>query len=228
MQPYFFPYLGYFQLLEASDIFVFYDDVNFINRGWINRNRILINEKATYITVPLSGASQNKKINEIGIEQNAKWRKKLMRSIEMAYRKAPYFDQVYPLLCEVLEFDTGHISSLAIHSVQKICNYLQLNRKFEISSLSYPQTVEMGRAERIIEISKLARAYSYVNAPGGQELYEESDFLKNGIQLRFLHTDEINYQQFSNVFIPNLSVIDAIMFNPRSSVLSFLNSYKLL
>ncbi len=228
MQPYFFPYLGYFQLLHASDVFVFYDDVNYINRGWINRNRILINGRASYITVPLVGASQNKKIYEIEIDQNAKWRTKMLRSIEMAYKKAPYFDQVYPIIREVIELDTNQISILAVQSVKEVCKYLGLKRKIEISSLRYPQTLGLGRSERIMEIAKLNEFTLYINAPGGENLYEKRDFLMKGIKLKFIYSNRIEYRQFKNEFVSKLSVIDTLMFNSKSLILSYLNLYKLI
>lgn len=124
MQPYFFPYIGYFQLIQAADKFVFYDDVNFIKNGWINRNRILLNSQPAYITVQLKGASSFKQINHVEFTDN---REKIRKTIEQAYKKAPYFDSAWPVINECLAFKTNLISELAIHSVIQVSKYLGIS-----------------------------------------------------------------------------------------------------
>src|SRR5690554_3981859 len=146
MQPYFFPYIGYFQLIKAVDKFIFYDDVNFIKNGWINRNRILVNKNANYLTVHLRDASPFKLINEIGLIDN---RPKLSKTIAMAYKKAPYFDAVFPVIEACMNYDTDNISELAIKSILEVSKYLDLNTEFERSSIHYSQSKSKGRTERI-------------------------------------------------------------------------------
>lgn len=225
MQPYFFPYIGYFQLVNAVDKFVFYDDVSFINRGWINRNRIIINSEVNYITVNLLGASQNKLINEIGIIDN---REKLKKTILLAYRKAPLFEQFWPIIEDVFNYKTETISELAAFSVIKTFEYLGVTTVFEFSSQKYADTSNLRKDERLIEICKRNNATEYINPIGGTELYEKAQFSGHGINLHFLRTNPIQYRQFGEVFIPNLSIIDLVMFNPIEQIQEMLDNFELI
>jgi hypothetical protein len=212
MQPYFFPYIGYFQLARVVDKFVFYDDVNYINRGWINRNRILINGESHYITVHQKDASQNKRINEIEIIDN---RNKLRKTILNAYCKAPYFRETWPLIEDILEFNTNKMSELAEYSVIQTCKYLGINTNFELSSKSYGQTAHLKKEKRLVAICKINSAQEYINPVGGIELYEKMTFKEEGVRISFLKTGSITYKQFDKAFIENLSIIDVMMFNSR-------------
>lgn len=225
MQPYFFPYIGYFQLINAVDKFVFYDDVNYINRGWINRNRILLNGEGHYITVHQKGASQNKLINEIEIIDN---RSKLEKMILAAYRKAPYFQEVWPLVESVFESNTSSLSELAEISVVQVCNFLGLDTKFEFSSKSYSQTAYLKKEKRLIAICNINGAREYINPIGGVGLYEKQTFIDSGVTLSYLKTRTISYNQFNNPFVANLSIIDVIMFNSREKVRIMLDYFDLL
>lgn len=225
MQPYFFPYLGYFQLINCVDKFVFYDDVNFIKKGWINRNRILINGKPNYITIPLKSASQFKKINSIEFLDS---RKRLVKTIERAYAKAPYFDMFWPYIFDTLNLLTLSISELAISSIMQVSKYLNINKTFEISSQRYGESQNLNKTERLIKICTENGAKEYINPIGGIELYNKSDFRQNGIELKFLKTNEIKYPQFKNEFVPFLSIIDTLMFNSVDKVNEFLNNYELI
>ena len=151
MQPYFFPYIGYFQLIRAVDKFVFYDDVNFIKNGWINRNRILLTGQVAYITVQLKNASSFKQINCVEFNDN---REKLKKTIEQEYKKAPYFNFAWPIIKDCLDLKTNLICELAIHSVVQVAKYLKINTLFETSSTHYAETKNLGRKERIKEICK--------------------------------------------------------------------------
>lgn len=223
MQPYLFPYLGYFQLINAVDVFIFYDDVNFINRGWINRNRIVINNKANYFTVQLSNASQNKLIKNIEFLDN---RKKILKTIELAYKKAPFFDRVFPIIEECLNYETNKISELAIFSIIKICEYMGMKREFVKSSEKFFQTKGLAKEERLIEICKLSGADTYINAIGGMQLYSKETFYEHGIKLLFLKSKPFEYKQLTKEFIPNLSIIDVLMFNNNFDFM--LNNYELI
>lgn len=226
MQPYFFPYLGYFQMIHAVDKFVFYDDVSFINRGWINRNRILVNNNPSYITVQLRKASQNRLINEIEIGDNLQ---KIAKTIQLAYKKAPQFDEVWPLIEATLNEDVQFISELAIHSVQNISRFLGLETDFENSGTAYRDTKEMDRAEdRLIEICKRNQASQYINAIGGIELYNKDYFSKQNITLQFIKCNLTPYKQFNNDFVSGLSIIDVMMFNDIESCKEMLNKFELI
>jgi len=224
MQPYFFPYIGYFQLINAVDIFVFYDDVNYIKGGWINRNKILINNQGAFFTLTLKDASPNKLINEIEIIDN---REKIGKTIQMAYRKAPNFENVWTLIQKCLEFDSKRLSDIAIYSVTLVAEYLGLQKSFEISGERYPDTKGKERAERLIEICNRNNAEHYINPIGGKELYSNDKFALNDIQLSFIKSKDIHYPQFGKNFIPWLSIIDVLMFNPKEKVLEMLNAYEL-
>jgi len=228
MQPYIFPYLGYFQLVNAVDDFVFYDDVNFIKQGWINRNNILINNTKTLFTIPIKKASSFTEIKDTEIHPQLykKWKKKFLKSINQSYAKAPYFNEVYVLVEDVLNTDTT-ISELATNSVIKIFDYLGIQKKFYNSSNDFNETKGLNRADRLIEICKNLNADSYVNVKAGIELYDKSYFLKKGISLNFIENKFMTYPQLGDDFIEGLSIIDVLMFNTLDEVKMMLNDFKL-
>lgn len=219
MQPYFFPYIGYYQLVHAVDTFVFYDDVHFINRGWINRNRILINGQPTYITVSLQGASQNKLIRDIPLVDN---REKILRSIEMAYRKAPYFKEAMVPITDVLTGPAASIGELARRSVTVVMDHLGVQREYLVSGDAFAHTSGLPRADRLIAITKECGSSHYINALGGRELYEKEYFLGQGIRLEFLEPALQHYEQFKEPFVPGLSIVDVLMFNAPERVQAML------
>lgn len=230
MQPYIFPYIGYFQLINAVDKFIFYDDVNFIKQGWIARNQYLNKNEASHFVIPLDSASSFRSINEIKVDQNkySFWRNKFLKALKQNYGKAPYYAATYELVDEILSKDNRYISQLAISSVRRVCQSLNINTNFELSSEAYPATVQLGRLERIIELCKRNQSDSYINAIGGIELYQKEEFEKGGIILSFLKTNKIKYKQFKNAFVPNLSIIDVMMFNSPSAIKEMLNEYNLV
>lgn len=228
MQPYFFPYIGYFQMVNAVDTFVFYDDVTFIKNGLINRNRILLNGKDHYLTVPCTKASSYKLINEINFDPNRKEFKKLVKTIEQAYKKAPYFEQVYPLIERILETPTDKIAILAEQSVIEISKYLKIQTAFRTSSMDFPETKGLDKADRLIKICQKEYADNYINALGGKELYGKSFFEENGIQLEFIKSLPVEYKQFNNEFVPWLSMIDVLMFNSVVEIKKLLNQFELV
>ena len=228
MQPYIFPYIGFFQMIKAVDIFVFYDDVNYIKGGWINRNQININNKATYFTVPLKNSSSFKKINEIEILKESRDYTKIIKSIEQAYKKAPYYEKVMPIIKDVISSDSQTISELSIESIQVISNYLQLKTEFKVSSMDFSYTIGLERSERLIEIVKECNGNQYINAIGGKNLYSKEHFNNYGIELSFIQPHRIDYQQFDNEFIPWLSIIDVLMFNSPAKVNEMLDQFQLI
>lgn len=226
MQPYLFPYLGYFQLIEESDLFVFYDDVNFITQGWINRNRILINGSAAYITIPCKNVSQNRLICEIDHALNDKSRGKLVRKVELSYKSAPYFDSVFPIIKDVIHLDTPGISDLAIESIAKTMDYLEMSRSAKVSSSVYDNQQLKG-VDRIMDICEQEEAGIYINPIGGKKLYNRQTFYSRGIELKFLKSSFSEYEQFNATFVPGLSIIDVMMFNSISTVQKMLKMYTL-
>jgi hypothetical protein len=226
MQPYFFPYLGYFQLIKATDKFIFYDDVNFIKGGWINRNKIIFQNKSQLITINLQSPSPNKKINEILVGNR---HDKVMKTIRQAYSRAKYFKDVFPMIEDVFStINKGtSISQLAIQSVINTAKYLKINTDFELSSGNYPDTVNLGKEVRLIEICERNNAISYVNAQGGKSLYSKSSFMERKINLQFISPKFIEYQQGCEEFIPGLSVIDVMMQNSPDQISIMLDNYEL-
>lgn len=228
MQPYFLPYIGYMQLMSRVDTFVLYDDVSFINRGWINRNKLLINGQEHLFTIPLKDASQNKRINEVHLADDQKWRGKLLKTIEQGYRKAPCYQTVMPLTEKIVNFTTDSIADLIYFSLVELNGYLGLTTRLVASSSIY-NNVDLKAQERILDICRQEKATHYINPIGGMDLYDKSIFSAAGIDLRFIKAKPVEYPQFGrHDFIPWLSVLDALMFNDVAAVRTLLGEYELV
>lgn len=224
MQPYLFPYIGYFQLIYASDIFVIYDDVSFIKQGYINRNTLLSNGKPVRFTVPVPGASSNRKISSLNFSNDIK---KVIRTIHQSYSKKPYFRDVFPLVEDVLLSADRSISSVCLKSYINIFNYLDIKKEMiKSSDIDYDRYA--GPSDKLIEFCKKFNANRYINSIGGMELYSKDEFLKNDIDLCFLKPVFKEYNQGGIEFIPGLSIIDCLMHCPPDKVKSFLCSYELV
>ena len=185
MQPYFFPYIGYFQLIANSDVFVIYDDVNFIKKGWINRNSILVNNTSYLFSMPLQNVSQNKLINEIFISDLDKWKMDLLKTISSSYKKAPFYQDVYPLIEKIISFDELNLAIYIQNSIQNLCAYLNINTKLIMSSEIVKNNGLKGE-NKIIDICLQLGATQYVNAIGGFELYTKENFRVKNIDLKFM------------------------------------------
>jgi hypothetical protein len=212
MQPYFFPYLGYFQLVRAVDRFVFYDDVNYIVRGWISRNRILHDGKARLLTVPTSGASQNVPIDTVGVDTgDPRWKRRVLLLFQHAYAKAPHGDVALELLKRVLDTPARLIGELAKQSVAHTLELLGVAMSFVWSSAKYGNGGLHG-PDRIVDICCRERASVYVNAPGGKDLYDPQVFRQRGIEMAFLQPELPPYQQPGGDFLAGLSILDVIAY----------------
>jgi len=227
MQPYFFPYFGYFQLINSVEKFIIYDDVQYIKNGWINRNKILSSNKEHIITVPLTDASSNKLIKDIAIVPSQMWRIKLVKTIEHSYRKSPFYEDVFPLLKEILFSEVNHISNLNTNSIIRINEYLGIQTEIIKSSEIYKNEQLKGQS-RIIDICLKEKANHYINPIGGMNLYEKNKFKIENIDLSFIKTNLTEYAQFGNTFMPSLSIIDVMMFNSKESVQKELSNFELL
>lgn len=225
MQPYFFPYIGYWQLINAVDKYVIYDDVNYIKGGWINRNRILLNNKDHFFNAYLRGASPNKLICEVELGDEV-LNKKNLKTLEQAYKRAPYYDCIYPLLEECLQSGVTNLARYNGNILKVICTYLDINTELVYSSEIEKNNNLKGK-EKVIHICKILNADEYINAIGGKALYDKKEFADNGILLHFLSTNDIEYKQFGTDFIKNLSIIDVLMFNPKERVKKYLEMYTL-
>lgn len=227
MQPYFLPYIGYWQLLNAVDQYVIYDDVNFIKGGWINRNRILVRGKPQYINVQMEGASSFKKINEVRVGRDIKWRRNMLKTIEMAYHKAPFYPSISPLIGDIVLYETDNLADFLTHSIKKICGYLHIDTNLLVSS-QIEQSCNLHGQERVLDICRRLGATEYYNAIGGQTLYSKEEFSEAGIKLRFLSTEFAEYDQFEKLFVPGLSVLDIMMFNSVHAISRFLSLFTLV
>lgn len=228
MQPYIFPYIGYFQLVQAVDTFIFYDDVNYIKGGWINRNKILLSGNEHFLTIPCLKASPNKRINEITFDRYCSGFKKLEKTLTQAYRKAPYYNQIFPLISNILNTPSNSIAILAAESVKQIANYLEINVNFLTSSEHFPETKRLDRVARLILLCERTSTNRYINPIGGKGLYDKTYFKNRGIQLDFLKSHPIEYKQFTHKFIPWLSIIDVLMFNSIEDTKNLLNHWELI
>ena len=224
-QPYLFPYIGYFQVINIVDKYILFDDVNYINKGLINRNRLLVNKREYLYTVPLINASQNKLINEIYLTTDNRWNCKFLKTIETAYKKAPMFKIVYPMIESIINIEERNLSAYIYNSIKQICDYLGIETPIIPSSVSY-NTKHLKGQDKILEICRQEDADIYIDTIGATELYKQDAFGQYGMRLLFLKSKPIEYIQFGEDFIPYLSIIDIIMFNEKEEVSQFLNNYE--
>jgi hypothetical protein len=227
MQPYFLPYIGYFQLMATVDKFVIFDDVNFIPRGWINRNRLLLNGTAHTFTVPLRGASPNKLIYEIELDDEQGWRKKLLRTIQQAYGRAPYYPQVSALLENLINYPSIRLDDFLLNSLHEIVRYLSLEVEIVSTSRSYKNAHLKGQ-DRILDICRQERANKYINPIGGISLYDHASFSKRELSLYFLRSRPISYPQGKKEHVAWLSIMDVLMFNEPADIQKLLTETDLV
>ena len=224
MQPYFFPYLGYWQLLANVDKYVVYDDVTYIKGGWINRNNFLINGQKNLLTMRLEKASSYTLIKDIAIKDDFV---KFLKTIEMGYKKAPFFEDIFRLLKDICQCPDKKLGQFLFNSHIKICEYLGIDTELILSS-SFEKHMELKGKDKVISICKQLGADEYINAIGGQELYDKKEFAENGIRLNFLHANLREYRQLKNEFVAGLSIIDIMMFNSKEEIKEMLNDFNLV
>jgi hypothetical protein len=217
MQPYFFPYIGYFQLAAAVDRFVFLDDVDYIKGGWINRNRLRISGAVRYITIPVTGVGPGRKINQVQVEAGDRWRRKLLQGIIESYSCAPHFQATFALLEEALSPGESCVGAIARNSVTAVARYLGLGAQFIASSSVYGNR-ELPGSRRVLDICRQEGATEYHNLPGGRALYSPDEFRARGIDLRFVEPVSAPYPQGHPGFDAGLSILDVLMFNDADEV----------
>lgn len=201
MQPYIFPYIGYFQLIAAVDCFVIHDDAQWIKGGWINRNRILVHGQPHYITLPLQKNSSFTNINQRHFSADIEARKKkLLRQIEGAYRKAPYFDAVLCLVSRCFAYKEENVLRFVVNSLCECCDHLRIEKRFVLSS-QIAKRNELKAEARVLDINRVMGASHYINPIGGTGLYEKERFASMGVRLSFMRTRNVPYTQFQNEFV---------------------------
>ncbi|GGA90276.1 hypothetical protein GCM10011369_35530 [Neiella marina] len=229
MQPYVFPYIGYFQLIKAVDQFVIHDDVQWIKGGWINRNRILVQGKPHFITLPVKKDSTLLPINERQLSADTEQqRAKILRQIKGAYGKSPYFKQAMDVVVDSLTTPDINMARFAVHTLQTCCDYLGITTNIVCSSQLTKNNALQGQS-RVIELNRVMAANHYINPIGGTDLYNRDDFANAGIKLSFLQSKNITYQQLGgHEFVPFLSIIDVMMHNSVDDICGFLAEFDLV
>lgn len=229
MQPYFFPYLGYFQLINAVDRFILFDDVQYIRHGWINRNRILKPvEGHQYISIVLAEHNRGTLIKNMRGKNGPEWKQRILRQMEHYKKSSPYYMDVLGLLTNCFALEESNITRLNGHYLKLVCDYIGIGFRVEISSemnMDYSEVQDAG--EWALKISEQLGADCYINPSGGTELFDKIKFEKSNIKLSFLQAGLKEYNQFRNVFEPGLSIVDVMMFNSPAAIRVMLNDFHL-
>jgi hypothetical protein len=228
MQPYLFPYIGYFQLISAVDHFVVYDDAQWMKGGWINRNRFLVGGAPRYFTLPVARTSHTQRINErLFADDVDVHKKKILRQLKFSYSRAPYFKQVLALVTDCFRGQQREVSCLLVNCLDRCCDYMGIDTPTTLSSAVEAPTDLTGE-KKVIHISRALGASHYINPVGGSALYDGARFKSAGLKLSFLRSLELHYPQLGGeVFQPSLSIIDVLMFNTPQQVSALLNAYTL-
>ena len=216
MQPYFFPYIGYFQLISAVDQFIVYDNIKYTKKGWINRNRLLQNGKDVMFSLPLKRDPDHLDVREreLAVDFN---RAKLINQISGAYRHAPYFQQAFPWVEQVVRHEETNLFGFLHNSILRTCEHLGIPTEIRTSS-SIAIDHDLKNQDKVLALCEAAGASTYVNAIGGMDLYSRESFRENGIDLKFIRSKPFEYTQFGDGFVPWLSIIDVMMFNPLDTI----------
>lgn len=227
MQPYFVPYIGYFQLIAAADVFIIYDNIKYTKKGWISRNRILVNSEPKTISLPIKNASDSLDVRDRELAASFE-PYKLYNQIQEAYRHAPYFEKTSSLLKNIIFKDHSNLFDFIHHSVILICNHLDIKTTI-IKSSEIDINHTLKNQDKVLALCKSIGAQTYINPIGGTELYSVQDFKEHSISLKFGKSKEFIYTQFKNSFIPWLSIIDVMMFNSIDDIQDCLTTkYELL
>ncbi|KFF67902.1 hypothetical protein IW00_08345 [Pectobacterium brasiliense] len=227
MQPYFFPYIGYFQLMAEVDVFVVYDNIKYTKKGWINRNRILLNGKDSTFSLPLKKDSDFLDVKDRVLSETFN-RDDLINKIRGAYRRAPYFKNVFPLLENIINYRDDNLFNYILYSLGSVKEYLGLTCDIKVSS-SINIDHSLKSQDKVLAFGNALGAKSYSNPPGGISLYSQEAFSLHGMTLNFIQPNNIIYKQFDEPFVAWLSIIDVMMFNSSDEVLHLItNEYELI
>ncbi len=225
MQPYLFPWIGYFQLIHHVDELVVYDDVQYIKGGWINRNRIVVNGRPCYITLPVLNQSHKLPICARRFAPSfERDKRRILKSIETAYAAAPYFRETLSLVQDCFAYTDDNVAVFVTKTLEKTCAALNIDTPLQRSS-AMELSRDVGGQDRVIDICKSRAATDYVNAIGGVDLYDAGTFSQHGIRLHFLRPRDVIYRQSADEFVPRLSIIDVLMFNDRHKIAELLAAY---
>lgn len=225
MQPYFLPYIGYWQLINSVDVFVVYDNIQYTKKGWFNRNRFLQNGQAKIFSLPLKKDNSYLDVIERFISDEYK-REKLISVFKNAYCKAPFYKENFEIIEKIIRNNDQNLFNYTYNSIKELCNYLDIKTEIIVSS-SININHDLKGKNKVITICKELKADEYINSIGGVELYDKNEFFNNNIHLEFLKPQKIEYQQFNDVFVENLSIVDVLMFNDKKTIHKILEDYVL-
>jgi len=226
MQPYFFPYIGYFQLMAACDLFVIRDDAQFIAGGWVNRNRILVGGMPRWITMPVARAPHHLPIKAREYLLDHPLARRIRRRIVAAYEGAPYFAATMVTIDEALSCQDANVAEYNTRLLAMLARRLGINTP--VCMASGIGSTQLRGEQRVIEICIQVEASTYVNPVGGAHLYDRTHFAEFGVMLRFLRSCAPAYRQFGDASVSSLSVIDVMMFNDASSIAEMIRAYHLV
>ncbi|MBQ6284431.1 MAG: WbqC family protein [Bacteroidales bacterium] len=224
-QPYFLPYLGWWQLIKAADLFLISDDYNFIKDGWICRNRILVEGKPIYFRIEVRKKSNFRYIKDTQLMPLQVGKK--LKTLEFAYRRAPFFSDGIALAERILRYPETNLACFLEHSIREVCSFLSITTPLKRTSEMEGNSL-FKREERIYDACRRVGADTYINAIGGTKLYNRDEFASHGITLKFLKSGFPEYPQFRKPFVDRLSILDAIMFNSKEDLQKMLEDYTLI
>jgi WbqC-like protein family len=211
MQPYFLPYIGYFQLIEAVNLFILYDNIKYTKKGWINRNRMLQNGKDVTFSLPLRSGSDYLDVCQRALAADFN-RQRLLNMFRESYQRAPYFEQTFPLLERVVRFNEANLFDYLHYSIVAVCRHLGISTEIRRSS-EIPVDHQLKGQDKVLALCEAVGARTYINSVGGRELYARETFQVRNIELLFIQPTPIAYSQFDDEFVPWLSIVDVLMFN---------------
>jgi hypothetical protein len=238
MQAYFFPYIGYFQLINSADTFLIYEHVTFRKKSWITRNRILDKGKIApiFIRVPIIKQSSNKLISEVKIDNKTEWRKTIKDLLFYNYKKAPFFDEIYNELIGMIDIEVEDLHTYNSQITQRICTLLDIGTKIihnnsdclELENNLLRNNKNEIKTQRIVELCKQQKVKHYINPIGGIDLYSKKEFNENDLKLSFINTLPFTYNQFGLDHQPYLSIIDVLMHEGIRGTKQLIKKYKLI
>jgi hypothetical protein len=211
--------------MNAVDEFIVYDNIEYTKKGWINRNRILVDGKDSYITLPLKKDSDYLDVRDRYLAES--WllaKHKMLNRITASYKRSPQFNWVFPLIEGCVLFEENNLFAFILHSLRQVKEYLTISTPLLISS-SLSVDHELKADQRVMGICRARKADTYLNPIGGVNLYSKDHFKEQGIDLHFLKTNDFTYKQFDGTFIPFLSILDVMMFNSKDKIVEYLNTF---
>lgn len=230
MQPYFFPYIGYFTLIKHSDVFVVFDTAQYIRRGWVHRNRIIGSSgEPVYVNASILKAPQSTPIHQIELNSTSKWKQEFYKKMEVYKTVAPHYPEVYQLMEDCLNRPVSSLSDLNVYALKEISNYLGISQNItRLSELEVEFKDVQEPDDWGLEVSQYYGVDTYINAPGGQEFYNKEKYKKKGIEMFFYKTKLTPYDQKLSGFQPGLSIIDVMMFNTKQEIHQMIDDFEVL